>query len=345
MIALILQSDWSALGNRLAEKLIAANHEVTVVVSNGQQNQKLAAVVQEAEIVITLFSTSQQVEDAYLGSNGILEHAAPASLLIDLSTSSPRRAKELHALAAVHDHRFVEAPLCGDADMFEADSFRIYAAGEPDNLTKALPILTALTPDVFEAGLPGSGVILKLASQIALASTLMGVIEAITFSLVAGMEGPQILKALEKNPAATAVASTFGRKIIDEDFYYGLELQQFFFDLTAALDAADEYGLALPGLETAHQLYDLLVLVGGSKKGMHALALIYYEEERCAQHGLNWGLAQQAMDVYERATEGVFDDCEYEDECDDPDCELHCHRRYDDDPPGPPTMSKFFSAN
>ena len=361
MIALIYQNDWNALGRKLAERLISAHYEVGVFVRNGQRGVKgfkkgsssvglppevsmarsQVSLIKESDMILTLLNTSQEVEDVYLGTGGVLEFAKPSSLLIDLSTSNPRLARELHALAAVHDHRFVESPIECGADILESGSFRVFAAGEPDDLKKARPILQALTPDVLEVGLPGNGSTLKLASQIALANTLMGVVEAITFSIVSGVTSDQILKALEASPLASVVAQAFGRKIIDEEFYYGVELQQFFFDLSAALDAADEYELALPGLETAHQLYDLLVLVGGAKKGIHALALIYYDEDRCAKHGLNWELAQQAMDVYERANDVSYDDYDYDETFDDPDFGHHSHHHGDD----PPTMSKFFSSN
>jgi hypothetical protein len=121
-----------------------------------------------------------------------------------------------------------------------------------------------------------------------------------------------------------------------------VELQQFFFDLSGALDAADESNLALPGLETAHQLYDLLVLVGGAKKGIHALALIYYDEERCTRHGLNWELAQQAMDVYENVEEAAYVDDDYDDE-DYDDLDFGQFPPHHGD--GPPIMNRFFSPN
>ena len=348
MIALIWQHAWNDLGSKLAERLKAAGYEVSVYIKNGQYGrQGELKDIEGAEIVLTLLSSSQEVEEVYLGSGGVFQNAAPSSLFIDLSTSNPRLAKELHALAAVHDHSFVEAPVEGSFDMFETGSFRVYVAGEPDNIKRALPILQALTPDVYEVGLPGNGSILKLASQIALANTMMGIVEFVTFSLVAGIKDDDILRILATNSSASALALAFGKKIIDDEFIYGVDLQQFFYDLTAALDAADEYGLALPGLETAYQLYDLLVLVGGSKKGIHALALIYCDEDRCTKHGLNWELAQQAMDVYERANEGAYSDYDYEDddECDDPDCGHHLHHYHDYDDDGPPAMSKYFSPN
>jgi 3-hydroxyisobutyrate dehydrogenase len=368
MIAFILQDDWGVLGSILIKRLVDAGHEVTVFVRSGQKGgsvtltelpsevtraRSLGAAVEDAETVLTVLSTSQEVEDVYLGEGGILEYAAPTSLFIDMSTSNPRLAKELHALAAVHDHSFVEAPFEG----FEEDVHRLYAAGEPDNLARALPILHTLAPRVIDAGLPGSGTALKLASQIALADALMGVVEAIAFATAAGVKGSRVLEALEGSAAASAVTQAFGQKILDEDFCCGCDLRLFFNDLAAALETADEFDLALPGLETAHQLYDLLVLVGGGNKGIHALALIYCDETRCAAHGLNWELAQRAMDVYERANDNARDGRDYDDyddydddydyddeECDDPNCGhlQHHHKRGDD---GLPSMGSYFSSN
>jgi 3-hydroxyisobutyrate dehydrogenase len=401
MIAFIWQGDWEDAGVTLARRLVDAGHEVTVFCRSGQKNSRgaeqelpagirqaksLAAAIKGATTVLTLLSTPQEVEDVYLGEGGIFEKAASASLFIDLSTSSPRLAKELHALAAVHDHGFVEAPLegvvealCvgaaagevvdraaadraddGRADDGRADDgapvpalpFRILAAGEADNLEKALPILRVLSSQVVVTGLPGSGMALKLASQLALAGALMGLVESIVFASLSGVDKERILEVVNEGPAASAVARAFGQKIIDEDFVSGLDLRLFFNELTCALDAADELDLALPGLETAHQLYDLLVLVGGAKLGIHALALIYYDEERCARYGLNWELAQRAMDVYERASEGYGDDYDYDygyddddEECDDPNCGHHHPHRHHHDEDERPSMGGFFSPN
>jgi 3-hydroxyisobutyrate dehydrogenase len=300
----------------------------------------LAEAVDGAQTIITLLGAPQEVEDVYLGEGGVLENAAPASLFIDLSTSNPKLVKEIYALATVHDHRFVEAPVDGDVDYIQTGNYKLYAAGEPDNLAAARPILGTLAQEVLEVGLPGSGVALKLASRIALAGAMMGVVEATSFALASGVDSAQILTVLNNNPYVSTLAQAFGQRIITENFYYGLDLNRFFSDLEKALTAADEAGVALPGLETAHQLYDLLVLVGGRQRGIHALALIYFDEERCAKHGLNWALAQKAMDVYERAGDEAYDDFYPDDEdCDDPDCK---HHHGDENPPG---MGHYFSHN
>jgi 3-hydroxyisobutyrate dehydrogenase len=332
------------LGGALCARLSEAGYDVRFCEKPAQNSSALAKTVRSAQIVLTQLESPQEAEDIYFAEGGILEKAAPESLFIDMTTTNPRFAKELHALASVHDHGFVEAPFEGDIEALEAGALRIFAAGDPDHLNRALPVLNALTPRVLSVGLPGTGTAARLASLIGTAGALLGMVESVTFALLAGIDQERIIELLNDGYSATAVAGYFGQRVIDEDFYHGVNLQTFFKDLTVALDAADELNLALPGLETAHQLYDLLVLVGGGDKGIHALALIYYDEDRCAKFGLNWELAQRAMDVYERAHDGYYDDDLEGDDCDDPDCGHH-HHHHDDDENDKPSMGQYFSPN
>ncbi len=367
MITFIWQKDLNNLAHPMVNKLIDAGYDVTVYARGGEGSKSkgtgkgsgsaavysepelsdevvrastLAEAMERAQTVITHLGTPQDVEDIYLGEGGIFENAQPASVFIDLSTSNPKLAKEIYALAAVHDHRFVEAPIDGAVDFAQSGAYKLYAAGEPDNLAAAQEVLGVLADDVVVVGLPGTGVAMKLASQIALAGAMLGLVEAVSFALISGVEKERLVEVLGDNPYVAALSNAFGKRIVDEDFYFGMDLSKFFSDLEKALAAADEAGLALPGLEAAHQLYDLLVLVGGGQKGIHALALIYYDEERCAKHGLNWALAQKAMDVYERAGEDGYDDYYLDDDCDDPDCKTHYHGDED-----PPKMGNYFSHN
>jgi 3-hydroxyisobutyrate dehydrogenase len=365
-------------GPTLINRLVAAGHDLIYLEKAAQQASEaapqagraaadLAEALAEAEIVMTVLTSPQEVEDIYLGDGGIFEKANAGTCFIDLTTSSPRLARELHALAAVHDHPFVEAPFelgvppqwdehpLGLQDpkksMTEAlVPLRIFAAGEPDGLAVALPLLRALASDVVNCGLPGMGNAVRLASLIAVAGSLIGLVEAASFAILSGVEKERILEVMNAGSSGSAVAGYFGQHILDEDFYFGGDLRQFFNELTVALDAADELGLVLPGLDTAHQLYDLLVMVGGGDKGIHALALLYTDEEHATQHGLNWELAQRAMDVYERIYDAFEEDDYYGDDedydCDDPNCGLPHHHHHDDDEEGrPPSIGGYFSEN
>ena len=87
-------------------------------------------------------------------------------------------------------------------------------------------------------------------------------------------------------------------------------------ELSAALMAADDIDLILPGAEAGLHLLELLAVIGGTDMAVSTLSLVYGEEAACAAQGLDWTRAEQA-----------YGDMEDDDECD---CggEHHHHDEY-----------------
>ncbi|MDR0459023.1 MAG: NAD(P)-dependent oxidoreductase [Coriobacteriales bacterium] len=284
--------------------------------------QSVTEALKQAQTVLTILDSQQQDEDIYLAGGGILAAAHSESLFIDFSSISPRMARELNALATVHDHAFVEAGLLGSPDKETGNWPQVLAASEPGILKRARPILAVLATEIIETGLAGTAMTAKLAVQIALAGSLMGLAEALAFANQNSLEKTTLVNLLASdNSPITNIAAAFGPAIIAEDFTSGPPIRNFLDDLSLALESADEASLPLPGLETVQQLYDLLQLIGDDRRGIQSLILAYYDEKNSERFGLNWSLAQKAMDVYERSSENLSDD---DDDYDDDDFE-HSH--------------------
>jgi hypothetical protein len=170
----------------------------------------------------------------------------------------------------------------------------------------------------------------KLAWQVALAGSLVGLVEAMAFANQIGVEKTVMLQLLTSSDSPSAsIARAFGKAIIEEDFVSGLEVKSYLDDLNIALEAADEISLPLPGLETIQQLFDLLQLIGDDRRGIQSLALAYYDERNAERFGLDWSLAQKAMDVYEKAS----DEYDVYDDPDDDEEDSDFHRYHDHDHP------------
>ena len=72
----------------------------------------VSAVVEIADIVITMLPNSKSVEDVYLSSDsGILHHADKDMLVMDMSTVSPATTDLLAAEAAARQIGFLDAPV------------------------------------------------------------------------------------------------------------------------------------------------------------------------------------------------------------------------------------------
>jgi 3-hydroxyisobutyrate dehydrogenase len=310
-----------------------------------QAHDSVHTAVSGADLVFTLLNTPDAAEEVYLGGGGVLENMHPGCVLADMTLMSQQQAKEMYALASVHDCLYVDAPVDGGLRQFEAGELRVFLGGEHDSLTVLRPALAELGVKVLEMGLPGNGAAAKCASVLARAGMMMNLVEVLAYAQGCGLGGPQTRELLRNSPLITDDAARMGALILDEDFQTGAGLGQFTRDLQVVLDSASDMELAFPMLETAHQLYDLLAMVGGSTMGLQALALVYRDEATCTQQGLDWSLAHKVMDVYEQAAGSVFDDDEYYDEdyLDDDDCDCH-HHDFDDRHNHGDSLG-YFSAN
>src|ERR687895_20797 len=84
------------IGGAVAVNLVADGHDVVVAAAS--------------EITVTSLPTPEAVAGV---ATAWAEAAAPGSILLDLSTSSPEGNRALAATLAASGHHFVEAPLTG----------------------------------------------------------------------------------------------------------------------------------------------------------------------------------------------------------------------------------------
>ena len=249
------------------------------------------AAVSGRNVVITSKRTPAAVEDLYLGDNGLVELMTPGSYAIDLSFSLPQLASEIYAMAAVADIEALDAPL---VNLGEQEGTVLFVGGTTEAQNKVAPLFPYLATSVLQQKEPGEGQFAAVLAYIALAGSLMGAIEATAIAHVA--EFPQ-------NAAVNVLASTAGGsralvdyvpRVLQHDYTGNICVGDFLQALEVVLEAADSLDVTAPVMETAYQLYDLLSLVGGEELNIQALALLYEDEQTCAEHGLNWELADAA---------------------------------------------------
>jgi 2-hydroxy-3-oxopropionate reductase len=111
------------MGGPMAANLLAAGHTVLGhdtqqaaaerLVSAGGKYVDSVAAATAADVVITMLPDSPQVEEVVLGPGGVLEHAEPGLLLIDMSTIRPDTSVTVGAAAAARGVRALDAPVSG----------------------------------------------------------------------------------------------------------------------------------------------------------------------------------------------------------------------------------------
>lgn len=257
------------------------------------------------DVVLTCCAHPEDVEELYLGDNGLLELVQPETFLVDLSLIPPSMARELKAMASVNGQCYIEAPLI---NMGEKEATVCFLSGDQEALDTIGVITPYLATTVHRLEKPGEGMLSACLAVIGLAGSLMGAVEAMAVAKICGLGTRDALNALASTGAASRALVDYVPQVINGDFNGRFAVYELLNMLDTALLVSEEMQVTLPMVETAYQLYDLLSVVGGAELNIQALALLYEDEKTCAKHGLDWALADEVDD--HRFTGGApADDC------------------------------------
>ena len=251
--------------------------------------RSLAEAVEGRQIILTSCAHGSEVEELYLGEAGLLGLMEPGTIAIDLSFAPPQLSREIQAMAAISDLIYIDAPL---VSMGEDEQSVAFVGGEPSAIEEISPLLPYLADVIHPQEAPGDGQTAAMVAYIGLAGSIMGMIEAIQVGRISNYSTKGILDALASTSAASRALVDYGPRTLDFDFSGKIKVGEFLDFLDTALAVAESLGVTTPMLETAYQLYELLTTVGGEAMSIQALALLYEEEQTCADYGLDWALAE-----------------------------------------------------
>lgn len=229
----------------------------------------------QADIVITIVGYPTDVEDVYLGEGGIIAQARSDALLIDMTTSTPSLALRIAEAAEGRGLHALDAPVSGGDVGARNATLTIMAGGEREGFERALPLFRVMGKTFTHMGGPGAGQHTKMANQIGIAGTMLGLVEALQYARAAGLDLERTHAALSGGGANSWSWGTYGPRILDRDFAPGFFVKHFVKDLRIALDEARELHLSLPGLALAERLYTTLQDADGAELGTQALWLLY----------------------------------------------------------------------
>ena len=277
------------MGGAMATRLAAAGYPLhiynrsrakaeSLLVAGAQWHETPASVSANADIVVTIVGTPNDVRALYLGKDGLIEHARPGSVLIDMTTSSPALARELAAHAAQRGIDMLDAPVSGGDVGAREGRLSIMVGGEADVLARVEPMLRCLGTNIVLQGGPGAGQHTKLCNQIVIASTMLGVCEGLAYAKRAGLDPSTVLAAIGSGAAGGFLLNNLGPRMARGDYSAGFFVEHFIKDMGLASDEASEMGCELPGLDLVRGLYRELADAGHTHSGTQALFSLYDKE-------------------------------------------------------------------
>jgi 3-hydroxyisobutyrate dehydrogenase len=231
------------------------------------------AVAERSDVVFAIVGFPADVREVFLGAHGALAGCKAGNVLVDMTTSEPSLAREIHQAAKAKGVGSVDAPVSGgDVGAREA-RLSIMVGGDADAVEAVRPLLECMGKTIVHQGPAGAGQHTKMVNQVLIATGMIGVCEALLYGYKAGLDLKTVLQSVGGGAAASWSLNNLGPRIMDRNFEPGFFVEHFIKDMGIALEEAKRMNLSLPGLALANQLYLAVQAQGYGKKGTHALML------------------------------------------------------------------------
>ncbi|MGZ3602602.1 MAG: NAD(P)-dependent oxidoreductase [Ktedonobacterales bacterium] len=136
-----------------AEQLVQRGADVA------QSPRELAA---RCDVVMSCVTDDEALDDVMFGEDGALAGVRKGSMLIDLSSVSPKASRRLHAAAQEKGAAMIDAAVSGSVPQVEQGSLVIFVGGEQETYQQCKPLLEVLGKNIFYMGPSGMGTTMKL---------------------------------------------------------------------------------------------------------------------------------------------------------------------------------------
>lgn len=285
------------MGAPMAHNLLKAGHAVQVFDLNTDAVAQLVAAgasaagsvaqlaASDVQVIVSMLPAAQHVQRVYLAEDGILAHVSPDVLLIDSSTIDPHTARQVASAASTHGNRMIDAPVSGGTAGAAAATLTFMVGASEADFAAAQPILVQMGKNIVHCGDNGTGQVAKVANNLLLGISMIGLSEAMSLGVSLGMQPDTLAKVINMSsgrcwsselyqPYPDVLPNVPSSRGYSGGFGVDLMLK----DLSLATESAKKAGQPLMMGSVAQQLYQLLSAQGQGGLDFSAIIKLYQRE-------------------------------------------------------------------
>ncbi len=285
------------MGGPMASNLVKAGHSLSVfdlsqpavaeLAKQGAQgfNSVADLVAAAPDVIISMLPAAAHVKGLYLCDEGLIAQLSKPTYLIDCSTIDPHSAREVAQTAQSAGHCMLDAPVSGGTAGAQAATLTFMVVSAAADVDKIRPILQAMGKNITHCGDNGNGQVAKVANNMLLGISMIGVAEAMALGVSLGMDAKVLAgiintssgrcwsseinnpypEVLENAPASRGYSGGFGSDLMLKDLGLATE---------AARLAKQPVMLGA----AAQQLYQAFSLQGNGNLDFSAIIKLYFKE-------------------------------------------------------------------
>lgn len=253
------------MGSRIVRRLLASGYKVAVydlsrekaealVVDGATVSNSLADLASTAEIILSCLTNDEAVRRVYLAPDGLLFHAAPGTVVLEMSTIRPRTSREVARVGAESGVRVLDVAISGSTPAVEQGTVTLLGGGDSNIFAALEPIFKTIAEQYFHLGSSGSGTAAKLVVNALLGIGMQAIAEACALGEKEGLDRDQLFTVLGKT--AVVAPAHMGKlpRAMRNDYSPQFPLRLMNKDFRLILEAASQSDLALPATEAAFQV-------------------------------------------------------------------------------------------
>ena len=266
----LIAQGWRVSGWDADAKARAASAQAGIGVATG-----LPELLQACDFVLTSLPNNSAVKEVWLGSEGIVVHARPGTVCIEVSTIDPQLMVDIAGAASSKGLLPLDCPVSGGPYEARAGQLVIMVGGEAGAADLAADVLSAMGSKIVRTGAVGTAKTTKLVNNMMAMGNLLIACEAFALGEAAGVDSKTLFEVLSVSGGRS---QTFQKRFpyaLENDYSPRFKLKLAEKDLGLGLDFAQTRNVVLPTVENVRRRFSQAMLEGYGEQDAVAMLAMY----------------------------------------------------------------------
>jgi len=276
------------MGANMAQRLAGAGFDVLGYDINPARRQELSerqiavadtlpAVLSSRPTVLTSLPDPAAARAAWLGADGLIAHAQPGTLLLELSTIDPGTMREIGEVAAARGLAVLDCPVSGGPGEAGRGELVLIVGGSEADVTRAEPVLRQLGSSWSHTGPVGTAKAVKLVNNMMSLGNILIASEAFALGEAAGVASDKLYEVLSGSGGRSFHFTKRFPKALAGDFEPGFKMELGEKDLALAVDMGRALRQPTPAASMVREFMAIALARGYRGKDFVALLQMFRE--------------------------------------------------------------------
>jgi 3-hydroxyisobutyrate dehydrogenase-like beta-hydroxyacid dehydrogenase len=266
----------ASLGYDVVAYDIVAKQVELATAAGARPATSAADAVHGADLVLLNLPTTDAVEQAVFGSDGVASVIALPQLVVDFSTNEVARGKAFAArLREQSGCGWVDAPVSGGPPASGTGTLTVMAGGADDDIARVKPLMAHIAARFTHMGPAGSGLVAKMINQLIVGCGHAVMAEALLLAESAGIDAARIPECLAGGHADGTLLQKLYPRMAKRDFAPQGYARQLLKDLEMVNAFAGGLKTPVPMTGEALSLYRMLIHRGFAELDTAAVFKLY----------------------------------------------------------------------